>query len=159
MTGEDAKWAIKAAVGASLPKGDFGMPLAVGVMLERRLDKTWALEAGLQYNRLPMEGSGQLHTLSLPVRLDATLATSSKVDFYATVGGALEKAVGKGRGGEPVQLSAMAGVGVRYKLNERIAFFAEPSLAYHFDTDSDLRTLHTERPANMNLLCGVRMVY
>ena len=57
------------------------------------------------------------------------------------------------------ELSVAAGVGVRYRLNDRFALFAEPSVSHHFGTDSETGTLRTERPTNLNLLCGVRMTY
>lgn len=159
--GKLQNWALKAGVGTSLPKGDFGMPLSAGLSVERRLGKHFSLEAGLQYNRL--EANHAIHTLAVPVKLNATLASSSKVDLYATLGGAAEKSIAgakdNGFGAEPVQLSVIAGLGVRYKLNERIALFAEPTVSHHFDTDSQTRTLRTERPTNLNLLCGVRMTY
>lgn len=154
-------WAIKAAMGTSLPKGDFNMPFTAGISAERRLNKHFSLEAGLQYNCLA--GGCTLHTLGVPVKLNAMLASTPKVDFYATVGGAAEKCIAgapdNSFGAEPIQLSVAAGLGVRYKMNDRFALFAEPSVSHHFDTDSKTRTLRTERPANLNLLCGVRMTY
>lgn len=154
-------WALKASVGTSLPKGDFNMPITAGVSVERRLNKLFSLEAGLQYNRL--DGERTLHTLGIPVRLNMMLASTPKVDFYAMAGGAAEKCIAgapdNGFGAEPVQLSVAAGIGVRYKMNDRFALFAEPSVSHHFDTDSQSKTLHTERPTNLNLLCGVRMTY
>lgn len=154
-------WALKAGIGSSLPKGDFGMPLTAGLSAERRLSKRFSLEAGLQYNRL--DAGHAIHTLAVPVKLNALLASSSKVDFYATLGGAAEKCIAgaedNGFGAEPIQLSVAAGLGVRYKLNDRIALFAEPTVSHHFDTDSQTKSLRTERPTNINLLCGVRMTY
>lgn len=160
-TKKSRNWAIKAALGTSLPKGDFNMPFTAGISAERRLNKHLALEAGLQYNRLP--GDRTVQTLGVPVKLNVMLASTSKVDLYATVGGAAEKCIAgapdNGFGAEPVQLSLAAGLGVRYKMNDRFALFAEPSVSHHFDTDSQTRTLRTERPTNLNLLCGVRMTY
>ena len=159
--GSAKKWAFKAGIGTALPKGDFGMPFTAGVSAERRLNKHFSLEAGLQYNRL--DGDHTIHTLAVPVKLNAVLASNSKVDFYATLGGAAEKCIAgaedNGFGAEPIQLSIAAGLGVRYKLNDRIALFAEPTVSHHFDTDSQTKTLRTERPTNLNLLCGVRMTY
>ena len=159
--GSAKKWAFKAGIGTSLPKGDFGMPFTAGVSAERRLSKHFSLEAGLQYNRL--DGDHTIHTLAVPVKLNAILASNSRVDFYATLGGAAEKCISGARDNgfeaEPVQLSVAAGLGVRYKLNDRIALFAEPTVSHHFDTDSQTKTLRTERPTNLNLLCGVRMTY
>lgn len=155
------KWALKAGIGTSLPKGDYHMPLTAGVTVERSLNNYLALEAGLQYNRL--HDGGTIHTLGIPVKLNVMLASTPKVDFYAMAGGAAEKCVAgaadNGFGAEPIQLSVVAGVGVRYKLSDRFALFAEPSVSHHFDTDSRTRTLRTERPTNLNLLCGVRMTY
>ena len=123
------------------------------------------LETGLQYNLLPMKGEEgrNLHTLSVPLKFNLTLLQAGKLDLYVSAGGAAEKCVAGAPDNsfkaEPVRLSAMAGLGVRYKLNDRIALFAEPSVSHSFDTDSPLQTLRTERPTNLNLLCGVRMIY
>ena len=81
-------WALKAGIGTSLPKGNFHMPFTAGVSVERRLNKHFSLEAGLQYNCL--DGDRTLHTLGVPVRLNMMLASTPKVDFYAMVGGAAE---------------------------------------------------------------------
>lgn len=155
-------WALKAALGTLLPKGDYHMPLTAEVTAERSLNNWLAVETGLRYNRLH-DDRNTLHTLGIPVKLNMTLASTPKVDVYATVGGAAEKCIAgaadNGFGAEPIKLSVAAGVGVRYKLSDRFALFAEPSVSHHFDTDSGTRTLRTERPTNLNLLCGVRMTY
>lgn len=154
-------WALKAALGSSLPKGDYDAPLTAGISVERSLNKRFSLEAGLQYNRLG--GETTLHTLGIPVKLNMMLASVSRVDLYAMVGGTAEKCIAgapdNGFRAEPVQLSLAAGMGVRYRVNDRFALFAEPSVSHHFDTDSQTRTLRRERPTNLNLLCGVRMTY
>lgn len=160
-TPKPRNWALKAAVGTSLPKSQFDMPFTAELTLERRLNNYFSLETGLQYHCLPADRT--LHTLAVPVQLNAVLASTSKIDFYATVGGAIEKCIAGVSNhsfkAEPVQLSVAAGVGVRYKMNDRFALFAEPSVSHHFDTDSQTKSLRTERPVNLNLLCGVRMTY
>ncbi len=154
-------WAMKAAVGTSLPKGNFLAPVTLGVTVERKLNKILSLESGLQYNFLPVSKSvaDQLHTLSVPVRMNVSLVASPKVELYAVVGGTVEKSVNKSFNEDPVRLSAMAGLGVGYKVNERLSLFAEPLLSHYFATDSSVRSLRSERRTNMNLLCGVRMAY
>ncbi len=153
--------AVKVAAGTSLPKGNFHMPITTGISLETALSKYLSLEVGLQYNCL--DGERILHTLGMPVKLNMRLANTPKIDLYAMVGGAAEKCIAgapdNGFDAEPVQLSVAAGIGIRYKMSERFALFAEPSVSHHFDTDSPIRTLRTERPTNLNLLCGVRMTY
>lgn len=154
-------WAIKAAVGTSLPKGDMNMPFTAGLTLEHSLNQILSLETGIQYNCL--FAASKIQTLSIPVKLNLMLASISRFDLYATVGGAVEKCIAGASDNsfkaEPVQLSVGAGVGLRYKMNDRFALFAEPSVSHHFDTSSKTRTLRTERPTNLNLLCGVRMTY
>lgn len=154
-------WALKASLGTSLPKGDFAAPLTAGVSVERRLNKYLSLEVGLQYNYLPVGKSvgNDLQALAVPLRLNVALATFPKVALYVVVGGSAEKIVNKGFSEDPVRLSAVAGLGVGYKLNERLSLFAEPLLSHHFATDSKVRSLRSERATNMNLLCGVRMTY
>ena len=155
---KESKWALKPAVGTSLPKGDFKMPLTAGLLVERKLSKRLSVETGLLYNYMPSDDTDN-HSLALPVKLGVNLAEGKKVDLYASVGGVAEKLVGKGCSDEPVQLAATAGLGVRYKLNDNLAIYAEPSVSHHFDTDSNRRTLRSEQNVNLNLLCGVRMSY
>lgn len=161
QSAEPRTWALKASVGTSLPKGDYRMPLTAGLSVERVLNKSLSLEAGLQYHRLG--GGRTLHALGVPVKLNVALASTPKMDVYATVGGMAEKCVAglpdNGFRAEPVQLAVTAGMGLRYKMNDRFALFAEPSVSHHFDTDSQSKSLRTERATNLNLLCGVRMTY
>lgn len=159
VEGKESKWALKPAVGTALPKGEFNMPLTAGMMLEHKVNKTLSVEAGLLYNYLPVHDDENQSSLSLPVKLDVNLAEGKKVDLYATVGGVAEKLLGKSFSEEPVQLAATAGLGVRYKLNDNLAIYAEPSVSHYFDTDGNTRTLRTEQAVNVNLLCGVRMSY
>lgn len=157
----DRKWAVKAGIGTALPKGEYHMPLTAGITVERQLNKRLSLETGLQYTRL--NGNRVLHTLSVPVKLNALLAEGKKWELYAVAGGGAEKCVSgtedNSFAAEPIQLSLQAGMGVHYKVNDRMALFAEPTVSHHFDTDSHTRTLRTERPTNLNLLCGVRVTY
>lgn len=159
--GENREWALKASIGSSLPKKGYDMPLTAGVSLERQLSKRLSLEAGVQYNRLHSDRT--LHVLGIPVKLNMSLASSPKVNLYGLIGGAIEKCIAGAEDNsfeaEPLQLSVMAGLGVRYQVNNCLALFAEPSVSHHFDTNSATRTLRTERPTNLNLLCGVRMTY
>lgn len=152
-------WALKPAFGTSLPKGEYNMPLTAGMTVERKLNNTLAVEAGLLYNYMPVHNDENQSSLSLPVKLGVNLAEGKKVDVYATVGGVVEKLLGKSFSEEPVQLAATAGLGVRYKFTDNLAVYAEPSLSHYFDTDGTTRTLRTEQAVNVNLLCGVRMSY
>lgn len=156
-------WSVKAAIGTALPAGDgkYKMPFTVGVTVEKKLNRRLGVETGLLYSRLHSDKT--LHYLGIPVKLNVTLAETRKFDLYASIGGVADKCIAGlsdvGFGSEPIQLAATAGVGVNYKLNHKIALFAEPGVTHHFKTDSQTETVRTKRPTNFNLICGVRMTY
>lgn len=156
-------WALKAAVGTALPadNGKYKMPVTASVTVEKRLNKHLAVETGLMYSGLRAEQN--LHYLGIPVKMNVTLAQTPKLDVYASVGGVVDKCIAGAPNNsfaqEPVQLALTAAVGVNYKINDRVAVFAEPGVSHHFKTDSRLETLRTARPTNFNLICGLRMTY
>lgn len=154
---QSSRWALKTLLGTSFPSSDYSAPITAGVLVERSLGKRFSLETGLQYSRLETVEDEPLHSLSVPLRLDMLLASNRHLDFYAQAGVSVDKIVSGAS--SPVQASVQAGVGLRYKMTDRLALFAEPSVSHHFDSDSSPRTLRTERPINLNLLCGLRMTY
>lgn len=165
-------WALKAGMGSSLSKNRHHSPITASVSVERSLSERLSIESGVTYNYLsaskqllPSAGSAEfpaqkIHALSVPLKLNTILVGSEKCDLYATVGGAIEKLIGKDCGKEPLQLSAAAGLGVCYRLSNSVALFAESSVSRHWAAgDTRMSSLRTERPTNLNLLCGVRMTY
>lgn len=158
------RWAMKAQAGTALPadNGTYKMPISAGVTVERKLNDYLGIEAGLLYSNLRSAGQ-QLHYLGIPVKLNLTLLDTKKVDLYATVGGIADKCIAgapdNSFNDEPIQLAVTAGIGINYKINDRLAVFAEPGVSHHFGTDSKLATVRTKRPTNFNLLCGLRMTY
>ncbi|MDR0939850.1 MAG: porin family protein [Mediterranea sp.] len=158
------RWALKAEIGTTLPAqgGNYKMPITAGATIERQLTPHVGIESGLLYSNLRSAGQ-KLHYIGIPLRANFTFVNTRKVDLYATVGGIAEKCVAgapdNGFGKEPIQLAVTGGVGIRYKLNDRLALFAEPGVSHYFPTDSSLSTVRTKRPTNLNLLCGLRMTY
>ena len=156
-------WAVKAAVGTALPAGNgkCKMPVTAGLTVEKKINKHLGVETGLIYSNLRAEQ--HLHYLGIPVKMNVTLVDMPKLDIYASVGGVADKCVAGAPDNdfahEPVQLALTAGVGVNYKINDRLAVFAEPGVSHHFKTDSKLETVRTARPTNFNLICGLRMTY
>lgn len=151
--------AVKMALGTSLPTVGGEAPLTFSLTLEKPLNERFALEGGLQYSRLPEA----VHMLAIPLKLHTRIASTPKLDFYASVGATAEKCVGGapdcGFSAEPVQLSVAAGLGVSYRLNERLAFFAEPAVSHHFDTAKSSLLAQNRRATNLNMLCGMRVTY
>lgn len=157
-------WAVKAFAGTALPadEGTYKMPVSAGVTVEKKLNRYLAVESGLLYSNLRSEGQ-HLQYLGIPVKLNFTFVETPKLDLYATIGGIADKCIAGAPNNdfknEPIQLAVTAGVGINYKINDRIALFVEPGVSRHFKTDSKLATVRTERSANFNLLCGIRMMY
>ena len=158
------RWAMKVQVGTALPadNGTYKMPVSAGVTVERKLNDFLGIETGLLYSNLRSAGQ-HLHYLGIPVKVNVTLVDTKKIDLYATVGGIADKCIAGAPDNsfkeEPIQLAVTAGIGINYKINDRLAVFAEPGVSHHFKTDSKLATVRTKRPTNFNLLCGLRMTY
>ena len=158
------RWAMKVQVGTALPADDgtYKMPVSAGVTVERKLNDFLGIETGLLYSNLRSAGQ-HLHYLGIPVKVNVTLVDTKKIDLYATVGGIADKCIAGAPDNsfkeEPIQLAVTAGIGINYKINDRLAVFAEPGVSHHFKTDSKLATVRTKRPTNFNLLCGLRMTY
>ena len=117
---------MKARVGMALPadNGTYKMPISAGVTVERKLNDFLGIETGLLYSNLRSAGQ-HLHYLGIPVRVNVTLMDTKKVDLYATVGGIADKCVAGAPDNsfkeEPVQLAVTAGIGINYKINDRLA--------------------------------------
>ncbi len=116
--------------GTALPaeNGKYKMPVMAGVTVEKMLNKYLGVESGLTYSSLRSENQN-LHYLGVPVKVNVHLAETKKLDLYASIGGIVEKCIAGAPNNdfknEPVQLAVIAGVGVNYKVNDRIALFAE----------------------------------
>lgn len=166
---KERKWSlgVVAATGLSASEENikYKMPLSLGVTVRRKLSDVVSLESGLLYTRLHseqmlydgMKEDQTLHTIGIPLKANVKLHDGKKVNVYATGGGMIEKTVSGPT--DAFQASLLAGVGVEYKLNDRLSLYAEPGMGYHFDNGSSVASLRKEKPLNLNLLCGVRMTY
>lgn len=146
------KWNFKAAVSPVWEPAGSGA--GVRVSAERRLNDWLGLEAGLEYDCLSASDEKR-HRLSVPVKLNFMLSENAKWDVYASLGCAPGKYVGNSRSaGKDLQWTAMASVGGSYKLNDRLAVFAEPGMTYRLDSHAPKR-----EKAGFTMLCGIRMSY
>jgi len=129
------RWAMKVQVGTALPadNGTYKMPVSAGVTVERKLNDFLGIETGLLYSNLRSAGQ-HLHYLGIPVKVNVTLVDTKKIDLYATVGGVADKCIAGAPDNsfkeEPIQLAVTAGIGINYKINDRLAVFAEPGASH-----------------------------
>ena len=152
-------WNLALTAGSTWPGKDHKAPLAVGFMLHKELSPSLALEAGLRYAHYPEKGGDDVQTLSLPVQLDITLAETKKTKVYAAVGGAVEKVLGHDFKEDPLQLSARGGIGVEYRLSDRLALFAEPAVTYRPNDGGQSNYLHTAHRVGVEMTGGLRMSF
>ena len=153
---------------------DYKMPVSVGVSVRKQLTNRFALETGLNYTMLRskaleeknpmMVQDRKLHYLGIPLKASYTVLDKKNVDLYLTGGGLVEKCVGTGKDSgiqcpKHVQYALTASAGVQYKIGKNVAVFAEPGVAYNFDSGVSTPEIRKEKPLNFNLLCGVRVMY
>lgn len=153
------QWALKAALNLTMPaSGEFEMPTGGSITLERQLNDWLSLESGIKYTYMH-SGAQTLHYLSIPVKANATLAKLSKVDIYATAGGSADKCVSAthSSANENIQFTAMAGIGVRYHLSNKIAVFAEPTITHYFNNESKYTSYRAEKNNAFSLQSGLCM--
>ena len=153
------QWALKAALNLTMPaNGEFEMPTGGSITLERQLNDWLSLESGIKYTYMH-SGAQTLHYLSIPIKANATLAKLSKVDIYATAGGSADKCVSAthSSANENIQFTAMAGIGVRYHLSNKIAVFAEPTITHYFNNESKYTSYRAEKNNAFSLQSGLCM--
>ena len=153
------RWALKAALNLVMPaSGEFEIPTSGSLTLETKLNDWLAVESGIKYTSMHSDAQ-TLHYLSIPVKANAILAKLSKIDIYATAGGSADKCIAAthSSANENIQFTAMAGVGIRYHLNNKIAIFAEPTITHYFNNESKYTSYRTEKSNAFSLQSGLCM--
>lgn len=174
------------AVKETLPETDIQhkTPIGLGISISRFLNNRFALQTGLTYSYLRSEWSTnstyhiendqRLHFIGIPLSLTYKIAEWNRLMFYASAGGMAEVNVaGKRRlklfaddneissQSERVRMkewlwSVNARVGMSYPIIRFVSAFAEVGAAYYFDNGSEIETIHSEKPFNVNLQFGFR---
>lgn len=163
------------------------MPLTIGLMLNRKLDRHWQVGIGLRYQRMTSDMlSGNTYVslsqhqkvqyLVIPVsvswyypigcRFSTYLSASTAVNLplrstlesvYLMNGKEIDPTTEHLHPG--VQWSMGLGLGLQYDLTPNIGFFVEPSLQYYFKQSSDMKTWNTEHPLSFSLPLGLRITF
>lgn len=159
-------------------------PIGVGFSVSRYLNNRFSLQTGLTYsylrsewstnNTYHIENDQRLHFIGIPLSLTYKIAEWNRLMLYASAGGMTEVNVaGKRRmklfsdeveiaeQSEHVRMkewlwSVNARVGVSYPIIRFVSAFAEVGASYYFDNGSEIETIHSEKPFNMNLQFGFR---
>lgn len=163
------------------------MPLTIGLMLNRKLDRHWQLGIGLRYQRMTSDMlSGNTYIslsqhqkvqyLAIPVSVSWYYPLGRRFSTYLSASAAVNLPLRStlesvylmnGKEIDPtterlhpdVQWSMGLGLGLQYDLTPNIGFFVEPSLQYYFKRSSDVKTWNTEHPLSFSLPLGLRITF
>lgn len=183
-----------------LPHGEYGMndpemdtithhrmPLSIGLLVEKMLNRHLSIGTGLQYSRLYSEtqegntyswiqNEQRLQYLGIPLRLSWHPVRTNHWNLYGTAQTMLELPLrstlqrssfvgGHQIETEPLRLSPSVqwslgiGAGLEYRLTPVIGFYAEPSLQYFFKTSDGLDSYRTAHPVNFSIPFGIRITF
>lgn len=160
-------------------------PVTIGLSLNKKLNKRWSLETGLQYTFLKSDFSTgeecriqeaqKLHYIGVPLRISYRWGNFRKLSFYSTAGAQIDIPL-KGtldtssHIGDSVsvnldhqsldmslQWSINASVGVQYHFTPHASFYIEPTLNYYIPDGSGLRTIRREHPVTFTIPVGLRL--
>lgn len=147
-------------------------PLSFGLSVSKEFPYGLSLESGVIYTlvrsdvqtRYSSEDVSQkLHFIGIPLRLNWQFFERGRLSLYIGAGGMAEKCVlakfGTTSVDEPaLQWSALAAVGLQYRLGKVVGLYFEPECSYYF-TETRLRTVRTESPMTLSLRLGVRLSF
>lgn len=164
----------------------YRMPLTVGFSANKNLFGSWSVESGLRYTYLRTdfiaenehfrrESVQRIHYLGIPLKVSCRLFDVGDFSLYGQAGVAVDipvygsetasthfsdrpgPVITRGRLKASVQWSVEGGMGVEYRFSQSFSVYAEPSVRYYFDMESDVRTIRQERPLEVTVPIGVRL--
>ncbi|MBC8602025.1 PorT family protein [Parabacteroides acidifaciens] len=160
-------------------------PVTVGMGVSYYLNDRFSLQSGLNYTFLSSEWETnavyygetkqKLHFIGIPLSLSYKIAEWKRIQFYAAAGGMTEiNVAGKLTskifvGNDEIRhekrhirmkewmWSVNGRVGASYPLLRFLSVYAEAGAGYYFDNGSDIETIRSEKPFNVNLQAGFRL--
>lgn len=139
------------------------LPLSVGLNARYRLTDRLSLESGVEYTYLHSR-LDDIHTVmhfaGIPLRVDYSLFTSGPVEFYAGLGGKVEKCIKASLGGMRVkerglQWSGSFNIGAQSRLSRNTWVYVQPDISYYF-TKTALTSYRTENRLGLTIRAGLR---
>lgn len=110
-----------------------------------------------------------LHYIGVPVVLSYDFLQTNRLSLYVHGGGVVEKALSNKyrienrpkdvifrESVDGVQLSAGAGLGIKFKLTDKFGLYLDPSVKYYFDCKQPV-SIRTQQPLMFNLEAGLRL--
>ena len=157
------------------------LPVKTGFSIQFSGQGRFSFETGLNYafhrSRIAChrdmnnyEMDYRMHYLGLPLKGNLRLVRWERLEWYASIGGELEWMLTgtlysslKGQrtsvdplNRHPLFLSAAASTGFEYKFSDHFGLYAEPGVAWHVHSRSDLPDYYRDHPFSFDLHVGVR---
>lgn len=158
------------------------MPISVGLTVEKRFGKHWGIESGIVYTllrsdyktrSLSQEGKQELHYIGIPLQAMYRFARTGNFSFYAAAGPKIDfnisgrrtetarNGIASSNGTESIrdkkpQWSLQLRAGAAYAFIPQLELYAEPSMAYFINNESDIPDLWKDKPLNFVLQVGLR---
>lgn len=162
------------------------MPLVIGLSLNKSITSHWSIDAGLRYTFLrsdiltkseltDKQIVQKIHYLGVPLKVNYRIITLGGFSLYGQGGAALDIPVnGKQshwklnwnmnspqtetrRIHAPLQWSVEGGLGLQYHITPSLSIYAEPSVRYYFNPNSEIKTIRQEKPFEFTLPIGLRL--
>lgn len=160
------------------------MPLTISLSVNKKLSSRWGIESGIRYTLLRTdilsqssytnkEAIQRIHYIGVPLKFNYRVLTHRRVSVYGQGGIALDIPIAgdqlirelpgsesdRCRIAAPIQWSIEGGVGFQYHFTPSFSIYAEPSLHYYFNTDSDIKTIRQEKPLELSIPIGLRYTW
>lgn len=147
-------------------------PISFGLSMSKGFNYGLSIGLGVNYSLLRSKVSTSLQSkelvqtlqfVGIPLSVNWAFLQRERFSLYLGVEGEMEKCVKAKLGHEnvkinPLQWSIHGVVGAQYQIGKHFAVYVEPKVSHYF-TDTQLRTIRTDRNAHFNMQLGFRVTY
>lgn len=123
------------------------------------------------------KGVQSMHYLGIPLNLSFNIFSSRYFNAYVTAGGLMEKCVrgslktdeyldGKYHGSSStalkqkgLQWSVNGAAGIQVNILPQLGLYMEPGVSHHFNNNSKVRTIYSDKPTDFSLSFGLRYTF
>ena len=157
----------------------YTIPLSVGLSARYHFTEKLAVSAGINWSYLSREFKGNYKTesgvfthnlqyIGVPVSVSYDVIDSKTLLFYCYAGGNAEKAISSkyyiyANSSAPIlteqvpglQYGLFGGIGVEFKLTDRLGLYADPCVKYYFPGNQP-KSIRTDKPLMFSFEAGLR---